>query len=165
MDVDDQNRQLKYMLQYLVFQIFLLVADADGEIDSKEITAFRDFLSNRKLNCSNGYTKRLFHVTLKNFVLLLDQYRRDKIVKDLEMVEQTMMMIGKIVSAEMMIAICNDLNNLGEAVAKASGGFIGLGSKVSKEEASVMSDLKTIFQNAISESGKQKSRNTTKKRK
>lgn len=151
-EIDEQNRLLKHLLFQLVFQIFLVVADADGEIDSKEITAFRSFLGNRSENCSNSYTKRLFHVTLKSFVLLLDQYRRKKIKKDFDMIEKTMVMVGKIVSIKMMKSICSDLNNMAEAIAKASGGFIGLGSKISKEEANVIEDIKTAFKNATAAS-------------
>ena len=143
------QREMKKALHRLAFQIFILVADADGKIDAKEVSLFRDFLKHRADNCSNKYTQRIYHSTIIDYSILIDQYHKKKIKKDITQVEKVMGFVQKCVSPIILTSICKDLNELGKAIAEASGGFGGLTNPISKEEADVIAALKKIYKTAI----------------
>ena len=144
-----QIKKLKIFLNRLPFQIFLLVADADGTIDSKEISLFNKILHHREDKCSNPYTRRIFHATFVNFKPLQEMYLAGKITKDIKEVEHTVTYIQQCVSKTKMTDIAQDLLNLATDVAKASGGFLGIGNAISKEEKAVISQLNKILKQAI----------------
>ncbi len=143
------KNDMKKSLNRLAFQVFLLVADADGKIDSKEVSLFRDFLKHRAENCSNKYTQRIYHSTIIDYAVLSAQYQKGKIIKDIKQIELVMSFIQKCATPEIVASICQDLMELANAVAGASGGFAGLKNPISKEESDVISQLKKIFKHAI----------------
>ncbi len=147
--INKQNVVGKRLLRLLPFQIFILVADADGKTDTKEVAQFRDFLNQREKNCSNAYTRRMFHSTVVNYSALTNRYLGGHIVKDFKIVQQAMKYMQMVVSQAIMSDICKDLKELAVAVAEASGGFLGMTSPVSDEEAVVIEKLDQIFQKAI----------------
>jgi hypothetical protein len=143
------QRNMKKALHRLAFQIFLLVADADGKIDSKEVTLFRDFLKKRADNCSNKYTRRIFHSTVIDYSVFINQYHQGKIKKDITQVEKVMTFVQKCVSPDILASICRDLTGLAKAIAGASGGFAGITNPISKEESNVIDKLEKIYKKAI----------------
>ena len=88
--VEKQNLAGKRLLRQLPFQIFILVADADGKTDKKEMAQFRNFLNQRELHCSNPYTRRMFHATVVNFTSLTNRYLAGHIIKDIEVVKKAL---------------------------------------------------------------------------
>ena len=144
-----RKREMKAMLQRLAFQIFLLVADADDEIDTKEINEFRKFLSERENHCSNPYTRRIFHSTVINYNALLDAYNKKRLKKDIHLVEKAMAYVQKCLSKKQMESFCHDLRDLATSIAEASGGFIGMGNHVSTEERGMIKQLEKIFTKSI----------------
>lgn len=68
--IKKQNLEFKRLLKVLPFQIFMLVADADGITESKEVVQFRDLIQQRGKNCSNIYTRRIFHHAIEMAVLV-----------------------------------------------------------------------------------------------
>lgn len=146
---EEKRRKMKALLQRLAFQIFLLIADADGEIDTKEIGGFRKFLAEREKNCSSPYTQRIFHSTVINYTALLDSYNKKRLKKDFRRVEIAMLYAQKCLSKNKMEAFCHDLKELASAIAEASGGFMGMGNHVCKEEKYIMRQLTTLFEQSI----------------
>jgi len=147
--INKQNLVGKRLLRLLPFQIFILVADADGKTDTKEVAQFRDFLNQREKNCSNPYTRRMFHATVVNYSALTNRYLGGHIVKDLKIVQKAMAYMQMIVSQTIMSEICKDLKELAVAIAEASGGFLGMTSPISEEEGVVINNLDQIFEQAI----------------
>ncbi len=72
--IEKQNIVGKKLLRLLPFQIFILVANADGKTDNKEVAQFRDFLNQREKHCSNPFTRRMFHATVVNYTALINRY-------------------------------------------------------------------------------------------
>ena len=151
--IEKQNVEMKRLLKMLPFQIFLLVADADQEIDPKEVVQFKEFISQRKKHVSNQYTLRMFHNTVVNYTALTNRYYQGKIKKDISIVEKCMWYIQMCVSQSTIIKICHDLRELTIAIAEASGGFMGMTSPISKEEEAVIQKLDSIFDNTIDQAG------------
>ncbi len=147
--IKKQNRIMKQLLSRLAFQIFLLVADADSNIDPKEVAKFREFLKDREGHCTNNYTRRIFHSTIINYSNLLGHYQSGRIKKDMAQVTKTMAYIELCVTPKTMSAICCDLEELAIAIAQASGGLLGLRKPISREEEAVVNQLKAIFQKSI----------------
>lgn len=147
--IEKQNLELKRRVRLLPFQIFILVAHADEQIDPREISRFKEFLNKRKNRCSNQYTLRMFHATVLNFNILTARYYNGQIKKDFSQVEKTINYIRMCVPQGMMKKITDDLSSLAVAIAEASGGFLGITSSVSKEEQEVIDRLDEIFRNAV----------------
>lgn len=145
---EKQTLEYKRMVKMMPFQIFLLVADADGKIDPKEVAQFREFLSKREKHCSNQYTRRMYHSTVINYSALTNRFHGGQIKKDYDVVEKAMDYVAMCVNPRVMAAICNDLKDLAVAIAEASGGFMGVTSPVSKEEEEVIKNLERIFAEA-----------------
>lgn len=147
--IEKQNVELKRLVRLLPFQIFILVAHADELIDPKEIAQFKEILNKRKNRCTNQYTLRMYHATVLNFNSLTARYYNGQIKKDFSQVEKTMNYIRMCVPQSMIRKICDDLSSLAVAIARASGGFLGMTSPVSKEEQEIIDRLDEIFQDAI----------------
>lgn len=147
--IEKQNVVGKRLLRVLPFQIFLLVADADGKTDNKEVTQFKEFLSKRKEKSSNPYTQRMFHATVVNYTALTNRYLNGSIKKDFKVVQKAMAYMQICVSSRILAEICHDLKDLATAIAEASGGFLGMTSPVSEEEELVLKKLDKIFTTAI----------------
>lgn len=147
--VQKEKKEMKSLLQRLPFQIFLLIADADNEIDPKEIKEFRKFLAEREIHCSNPYTQRIFHSTIINYSGLLDAYKQKRLKKDIRLVEKSMSYVQKCISKKQMESFCQDLRELATAIAEASGGFMGMGNPICTEEKNVLQQLEEIFLQSI----------------
>lgn len=147
--IQKQNKEMKRLFRLLPFQIFLLVADADGKTDTKEVGQFKDFLNHREAHCSNPYTRRMLHSTVVNYTALTNRYLSGQIKKDFSIVEKAMSYMRVCVSQTVMIDICKDLRELASSIAEASGGFLGMTSAISKEEEMVIEKLDGIFHQAI----------------
>jgi len=145
----DKTDEVQKLLKSLPFQIFILVADADGRIDHKEFTGFKEFLRGRAKNCSSTYTKRMFHSTLVDYSDTTKRYLEGGIQKDIQLVFKAIEYIQKYTSEEVMIAIFKDLKELAIAIAEASGGILGITSPICKKEAAILSQMDIAFSQAI----------------
>ncbi len=147
--IEKQNLIGKKLLKLLPFQIFILVADADGKTDNKEVAQFREFLNQREKHCSNQYTTRMFHSTVVNYSILTNRYLGGHLKKNIKIVQQAMNYMQICVSPRLMTEICKDLKELAVSIAEASGGFLGMTSSVSDEESIVIKKFDKIFARAI----------------
>jgi hypothetical protein len=147
--IEKKNMVGKRLMRLLPFQVFILVADADGKTDNKEVAQFREFLSQRVKRCSNPYTQRMFHATVVNYSGLTNRYLSGQIKKDITIVQKAMNYIQECVSPRLMEEIVKDLRELAISIAEASGGFLGMTSPISPEEQTVINELEVIFEQAI----------------
>ncbi len=143
-----QNAEMKRLLRLLPFQIFILVADADGKIDQKEVSQFKEFLGHRAKHCSTTYTKRMFHSTLVNYSDLTNRYLGGGIKKDIGMVQKAAGYIQMSASEKVRNAIFKDLKELAIAIAEASGGIMGLTSPINKKEEAMIEEINMAFDQA-----------------
>ncbi len=157
--IKQQNKIMKQLLRRLAFNIFLLVADADGKIDPKEVAQFRKFLAERERRCTNKYTRRIFHSTIINYSTLLGHYHTGRMKKDFMQVVRTLAYVEICVPPQTMTAICNDLEELAVGIAEASGGLMGLKNPISSEEKVVIDQLKEIFKKSIDKANGQDPKN------
>ena len=147
--IEKQNLVGKRLLRLLPFHIFMLVAEADGKTDNKEVAQFREFLNRREKHCSNSYTRRMFHTTVVNYTALTNRYLGGHIKMDFKIVQQAMKYMEIAVSQTTMKEIVKDLKELAVAIAEASGGFLAMTTPISPEEGKVIKKLNEIFDQAI----------------
>jgi len=147
--IEKQNVVGKRLLRLLPFHIFILVADADGKTDTKEVAQFREFLNQREKHCSNQFTRRMFHSTVVNYTALTNRYLGGHIEKDFSIVQKAMGYVQMVASQKIVTEICHDLRELAVAIAEASGGFLAMTTPISPEEAKVIKKLSKIFDQAI----------------
>ena len=131
------------LVNQLPFQIFLLVAGADDEIDSKEFESFFKLLkSESKWGSPHAY--KLFLKTAENYDVLIKSLGKGLIKKSIEEVEQAIDALHKILPLFDVNLFKGDMYKFAESIAKSSGGFAGFGA-VSVEEERVLKELKEIF--------------------
>jgi len=147
--IEKQNKEMKRLFRLLPFQIFLLVAEADGKTDAKEVAQFREFINHRATHCSNPYTRRMLHSTVVNYTVLTNRFLSGQLKKDFKIVEKAMTYMRVCVTKTVLTDICKDLRELAVAIAEASGGFLGVTSPISKEEEAVLEKLNATFNQAI----------------
>jgi hypothetical protein len=147
--IEKQNTVGKRLLRLLPFHIFMLVSEADGKTDNKEVGQFREFLNRREKHTSNAYTRRMFHTTVVNYTALTNRYLGGHIKKDFKVVQQAMNYMQIAVSQPVMKEICKDLRELAVAIAEASGGFLSMTTPISPEEGKIIEKLDQIFEQAM----------------
>lgn len=137
------SKTLNDLLTELPFQLFILVAQADESIDSRERMEFLKIIRDPEW-CNSDCAHAFFNSTSYFFSEFLLQYHRGKIKKDIKQVKRTVRFINEMFKEEEGELIRTDLTRLAEEIARASGGFAGIMS-VSKAEQAVLSDLLEIF--------------------
>ena len=122
--------------------VFLLIASADGEIDKKELVSFAKTL--------DGYGKGGSPVIAQiktrvraDFPGLIDELKDGNFGVEL-MAVAALLHSGKFPDADSR-ELARFLYGLGEAVASASGGFFGFGSKIGKKERERLDTLKSLL--------------------
>ncbi|MBU2511391.1 hypothetical protein KJ966_08625 [bacterium] len=131
------------LLAELPFQLFLLVAHADKNIDNAERIEFLRIIRDLEW-CNSDCTRMFFTSTSYFFNEFLLLYNRGKFKKDVKQVKRTIHFIEKIFVKEESDTIKSDLYRLANEVAKASGGIAGF-LAVSKYEKKVIDELSEIF--------------------
>jgi len=122
--------------------VFLLVAAADGDIDEKEIRIFQTILAVSELG-KTPLIKSMLTEARDNFQsLFLDMVKGDK-APTLQMVE--FLQVLDSYPADETKPVRQALFAIGYQVANASGGFLGFGSKISKEEKVALEGLRTML--------------------
>jgi hypothetical protein len=135
------------LIAYAPVGVFLLVAGADGNVDKKEIGAFQKGLVGGVLGASNSeiMQQALLHVSkdLDDRLDVLTRQSGEAIAKMLFTAQQYVRAGAGPEAAQLF---SNALCSLGEQVANASGGgFLGLGSKIGKEEKAILSQIRHIL--------------------
>ncbi len=131
------------LLAELPFQLFILVADADNNIDNAERIEFLRIISDIEW-CDSECARAFFTSTSYFFNDFLTQYHRDKYKKDIKQVKRTIHIIEKIFAKQESATIKSDLYRLANEIAKASGGIAGFLS-ISRYEKEIIQELSEIF--------------------
>jgi hypothetical protein len=131
------------ILAYAPIAVFCIVAAADGKIDEKEVEAFRHELNKGLL--SGGVFVRTSMDAIAGFeemVMELLSQEENILVKLMEIRG----MLDNRLSPDDADEFRSSLIAIGEAVASASGGFLGIfGSKIDKKEKEALSALRALL--------------------
>ena len=125
---------------------FFLVAAIDGTIDKKEIKAFVKDLQQQS-NHGNELIKTVFQAAparFENDVSQISELGGGAILM-LPLKLITARAYATEIAPELADEFCQTLYDLAVKVASASGGFLGFGNKIGKEEQSALDLLKTVL--------------------
>lgn len=123
--------------------VFLLVAGVDGKIDDKEKGLFGSLLNSAEV-VENPYFKEIIVDLSQRADQVLDALAAIK-KSPLEGIVELNDVLDETLPAQDARALKVVFYNLGNIIAKASGGFLGLGPKVSKEEKAALDFLVRAF--------------------
>lgn len=119
--------------------VFLLVAASDGKFDKKEVEAFM-----KQLVTLAGSGSPLFSRVATNVVgnapTLLQELVSTSMDYSAELVRVREILQARVAADDARI-YCETLVALGKAVAASSGGFLGFGSKISKQEKAALEHI------------------------
>lgn len=134
-------------LSMLPTTVFFLVSVADGEIDKKEIDAFRKSILKgtfSALMSESAYVEQVFRASLSMIEKTLDSLMSEQLNP-----------FAHLIASQQMLSELNEqdanvlrtaLMDLGKSVASASGGFLGIfGSKISKKEQQMLDRIESIL--------------------
>lgn len=131
-------------VQKAPYIVFVMVAGADGKIDKKEADQFIQFL----MNCEKDKSD-LFHRSVTQTIQCTSEIMNQVLGASTVDLMYELRAIREIVNAkapaDQIQPFKDTLLVLGQVIAEASGGFMGLGDKVSKEEKSALSLIKTCL--------------------
>lgn len=119
-------------LKRSVFLVFLLVAAADGTVDKKEMKAFIQTLAE-----SDKLGDPLLTRVATNVIAHIPTTLTEMLTESLDCMAELAAVAGILdtnLSQEDANTFKRSLFQIGQAVARASGGFLGFGKKVSAEE-------------------------------
>lgn len=142
--------ELHNIIAQAPFVIFYLVSAADGNVDKKEIEAFQG----QCLALALGLKSLVGEGVQGIFVQYLGDMQAvmSRVVAELASAEGAVESLKRIRGAvddsypeSEALAIKKFLFQIGHQIASASGGFLGFGSKVSKEEKAVLTAIAQIF--------------------
>ncbi len=124
--------------------VFILVAAADGKVDAKEISIFGKILQSYD-SLPSPVLAKIFGIAQKNLEGFIQE-----IVATGEPPQQQLMSLAQLLKSgkipkEDAIVVAQGLLELGKAIASASGGFLGFGPKISKEEKQALAMLEMIL--------------------
>lgn len=121
------------------FLIFFLVAAADGKVDKKEVTEFMKVLSNPDF-LKNPLLNRI----ITNIINDIPEIIAEMAAKQLDYISE-LETLKSIADGNLSEDEANQfkisLFLVGKQIAEASGGFLGFGSKISKEEKSALAAI------------------------
>lgn len=122
--------------------VFLMVAAADGVIDKKEVGALQKIVKEM-----HTHESKLFRVALTILVSDLQATIESCSAPLLENLAALAEVVGSVreVFPDQAEQYCAALYDLGESVAKSSGGFLGMGKKIGKEEEATLNLLRGIL--------------------
>ena len=127
--------------------VFLLTASADGKVDRKEVVAFQkqmmkgavsagdsEIMQRAIVQAAIGIEKRFAYV---------GQMQGEEVAA---LVAGSRQVVEQALGDREAAAYARALYDIAEAIAKASGGFLGFGSKVGKEEKMVLDSLRKLLE-------------------
>ncbi|MCH2207864.1 MAG: hypothetical protein MK132_18580 [Lentisphaerales bacterium] len=128
--------------------IFILIAAADGEIDNKEVMSFINSVGEIGGKQQVPSQIRAIFKALPNSVKnLIDEYtpKQETPEKLYDLVLESSECVKETYSEEIAQRFNGILVELATNIAKASGGFFGLGSKIDRSEKKVIEQLKSML--------------------
>lgn len=135
--------QLAELLVELPFQVFLLVAKADGRIDSKEGNQYLKILRDPEW-CQSECSRLILVGSSYYFKEQFASYKRGKVEGEFKQVKRTLKLSERIFKKDQLKFVKTDLQQLAYEIARASGGIAGFGS-ISRKEKKVLEQLNLIL--------------------
>lgn len=134
-------------LQLGVLATFFGVASADGKVDKEEIGAFAKGMSLSHIY-KNPLASELFESVTTDLATLLTRYKADgrNQIKHLMDVAD---ILDRAVSQEIAEGFKRDLLTVAIHVANATGGFLGFGEKISKDEKGAIATMAVALRVAL----------------
>lgn len=139
-EVELSGREEQLLVASAPLLVFALVAGADGKVDSKEFKSFQQqlivgtFLSESRLFSAATQT------LIKNFPDMLQAIHSSN-VQPLEMLAFANASLDQLAEPSEVLAFRRALLDMGRQIAESSGGFLGFGSKVSKQERAALESI------------------------
>lgn len=136
-------------LQRLPLLIFRLVAGADAKVDRKELQALKNLM--RVPICRDTFASHLF----KSLIYFGSTATGAKKVQSLSdaYLTQIRSILDKHLSPEQFNEFGEDVLTFGSIIAAASGGVLGFGNKISKEEKVALYLLESYFPRRTADKG------------
>ena len=120
----------------LPFWVLLWVAGADANVELGEVAVFQRMLERRSW-CKSALAQRLLPQALEAYPGLWQAFARQAVSRDLAPIERGLQAAAQLTGEEDFALFKTDLEKLAEALARATGGFLGLGSISPEEEAAL----------------------------
>jgi hypothetical protein len=122
--------------------VFMMVAAADGSIDEKEVNTLKKIIQDIP-----NHESKLFQASLAMLVSDFENTIKACSAPVLQNFATLIDIIAQVREAmpEEADLFCRALYDLGEKVAKSSGGFLGFGKKIGKEEEAALGLLSGIL--------------------
>ena len=135
------------IIAHSVVAVFVLTAGADGEVDKKEIGAFQKKLVEGLTGVAEGEIMTLAVLkaatNLEERLMSFNQQGAESMAGLIIMARQ---IVEAAVDEEKATAFSKALYDMAKSVAEASGGgFLGMGSKIGKEEEAVLDGIKLML--------------------
>lgn len=125
------------------FMIFFAVAAADGRIDAKEVKQLAAAIQNGN-KYKNDLLQQLLAETGPRIPIFIEKLSRGGFNFREELMRACKVVDGKL-SKDQASEFKRHLYAFGKDIAESSGGFFGLGSKISKEEKAALAGIALIF--------------------
>lgn len=139
----ESKESLSLQLTEIPFQLFLLIANADGQIDKNERACFLKILRSRDW-CKSRCAQDFFVRTVYSYETLYKQYTAGLLKQDLSRVRQTLNRAVFFFHADEVTKMKQDLMRLSREIAASSGGFAGIKS-TSKQEKTALEKVRMIL--------------------
>ncbi len=131
-------------LEYAVLWVFEAVADRDGKIDGREVAVLTDALHDESYKSTGSLVGEVWSGVRANYDTLRRTYHDDPRDIPTGLGEVTVLLRTK-VSAVDAEDFRRALLQFGVDVARASGGFLGFGEKVSQDEREALDKIGVIL--------------------
>jgi uncharacterized tellurite resistance protein B-like protein len=138
-------------LEFGVICVFFGVAASDGKVDGKEIEAFAQGI-NATLAHKSLLAREVFESVNNNLSDLLARYKADQ-RNQLKMLMDVADILEKSAPADQRDSFKRDLMSIAVHVANATGGFLGLGDKIGKDEKSALMTMAVALRVDFSDRG------------
>lgn len=139
-DISEMTAEENEVLMRAPLHVFMAVAAADGKIDKKELSAFEKIITSVMMGAT-PLLRETMAAMLPDMERHLDQMSQLNPVEDLRRAAQ----ILDTRFPDEAPAFKQALVAIGVKIANSSGGFLGLGSKISKDEAQAIGGIAVIL--------------------
>jgi ferredoxin-NADP reductase/ferredoxin len=126
----------------LPFWVLLWIAGADDNVELGEVEVFQRMLERRSW-CKSALARRLLPQALEAYPGLWQAFAKKTVTRELSPVERGLQASARLTDEADFALFKKDLETLAEALARATGGFLGLGS-ISPEEEAALRDLREL---------------------
>ncbi len=135
------------IVAHSVVATFLLIAGADGSVDKEEVTAFQTKVLEGAVGASGSeiMPRAMLQAAMGFEERLQDLAQRDA-AEMAQLIAGSRQLVARYAGDDHAEAFAQALYAMAESIASASGGFLGFGSKISKEEKAMLNGLRGLLQ-------------------